>query len=424
MRSIETRAREVHARTRAAALTRRRDALRVKLARETAGYEEEMARTRVSAEARRMELEARARALLAKREEERKRYAEEMAYKKWKESDAAARARARARLANEVEMGRRAQVEERKHLAMENAEREKRINATISTLRAKEIVRSDERDESMKAAREAHSRELLAQISVRERDRLERLDEQRIEQARLNAQWEEENAVEAANQRAETIRQREVQEDLLRANATRQLELLAAREEERACDARLIENAMEEERIYVEECSELVARRREEEILFQKYHEELASEQREKKEIDDVAVEEARLEYERKALAREQLEAKRREQLMKEVADGRRLQIAEAEARKRAEEEEERKWRKANEEDMELARRQLDEKLRVAAEANLRHRMELEAQIREQKSRSGDTDVSSGFVDVDVKQNERFARRFAREKQIPNVYSF
>jgi DNA helicase TIP49 (TBP-interacting protein) len=109
---------------------------------------------------------------------------------------------------------------------------------------------------------------------------------------------------------------------------------------------------------------------------------------------------------------------------MKDVIDGRRQQIAEAEAKKRAEKEEELAWRRANEEDMELARRQLDEKLRMATEASLRHRAELEAQISERKSRLGDGDVSSAFVDVDVERNERFARRFAEEKQTSKVYSF
>jgi hypothetical protein len=181
---------------------------------------------------------------------------------------------------------------------------------------------------------------------------------------------------------------------------------------------------MEEERIHAKEHAELVARRREEEILFRKYLEELTSEKRANKEIDDVAVEEARLEHERKLRAREELEAHQREQLMKDVIDGRRQQIAEAEAKKRAEKEEELAWRRANEEDMELARRQLDEKLRMATEASLRHRAELEAQISERKSRLGDGDVSSAFVDVDVERNERFARRFAEEKQTSKVYSF
>ena len=103
---------------------------------------------------------------------------------------------------------------------------------------------------------------------------------------------------------------------------------------------------------------------------------------------------------------------------------GRLQQLAEAEAKKCAEKEEELAWRRANEEDMELARRQLDEKLRMATEASLRHRAELEAQISERKSRLGDGDVSSAFVDVDVERNERFARRFAEEKQTSKVYSF
>ena len=423
-RSIEAREHERRARERAAALTRRRDALRVKLASEEARDEEEMAGKRVSAAARRMELEARARELLAKREEERKQHVEEMTYKKWKESNETARDGARAALANEVQMGRQAQVEERRRLAVEHAEREKKINATISALRAEDSARIDERDAALKAAREAHSRALFEQMSSREHDRLASLEERRYERAQLNARWEQENAIDAANQREEALRQRQVHADLLRSNAERQLESLAALEEERACDARLVENAMEEERIHAKEHAELVARRREEEILFRKYLEELTSEKRANKEIDDVAVEEARLEHERKLRAREELEAHQREQLMKDVIDGRRQQIAEAEAKKRAEKEEELAWRRANEEDMELARRQLDEKLRMATEASLRHRAELEAQISERKSRLGDGDVSSAFVDVDVERNERFARRFAEEKQTSKVYSF
>lgn len=428
-RGAEAAERSVRSRERARAvleweegLKRRRAALREKLAREDERHAAEMAGTRTSADARRMALETRARKLLDDRERARRRYVEEMEYKKWKESNEECRAQARAELSREVVLGRQMQIDERRRLAEEEGKRTKRINAAILRRRAENSALLDARDESLRASRDAHSLALREQMAERERDRHERFERQRADRARLNAQWETDATTYEQNQSHEALRRRDSNAALLKENELRRLELLSELKRERERDAKIIESAIEKERLYEEEQAQLAQRRMDEEILFRSFLDELVAEQHAKNESDDLTIEEDRLRHEQKVRERENLENYQRQQLMQEVNAVRGQQIAEAEAKRRAEDAEEREWRKRNEEDMELARRQLDEKLRIAKEENVKHRKALEGQIRD-KGRAEPSDYGS-TEERNVEREERFARRFEEEVKTTKVYSF
>ena len=229
------------------------------------------------------------------------------------------------------------QIDERRRLAEEEGKRTKRINAAILRRRAENSALLDARDESLRASRDAHSLALREQMAERERDRHERFERQRADRARLNAQWETDATTYEQNQSHEALRRRDANAALLKENELRRLELLSELKRERERDAKIIESAIEKERLYEEEQAQLAQRRMDEEILFRNFLDELVAEQHAKNESDDLTIEEDRLRHEQKVRERENLENYQRQQLMQEVNAVRGQQIAEAEAKRRAE---------------------------------------------------------------------------------------
>ena len=416
-RSIEARAAVKRAEAWEAGLTRRRAALRARLAREAEPHAVEMAGTRTSAAAKRAQLEARARELLAKREEERKKHVEDMEYRKFLENDEGARREMRERLAQEVEIGRRMQVNERRKLDEEASEQTKRLNAVIARRLMEDSALMDDREAASKASQESHARELREQIAACESSRIRYLQEERVERARLNAQWSEELLIDSISRDEQAMERRRMHAELLTANRERYSEQIQMRERERERDKELVERAMEQERIFEEDRMQSAQRRiEEEEALYRKYREDLLRRTAEE-ELDDARVEEDRLKYDRKVRAREMAEEMKRKKLMQEVLEGRARQIAERDTKRCAEKAAELEWQRQNQEDMDLARRQLDEKLRIATEANLKYRASLEDQIRQNREVASESVEISPRTDFGKDGDDCFVRRFAQESQ-------
>ena len=399
---------------------RRREKLREALRVEEEALAEELSGARVSGKARRMALEERARALLAQREAERLKLKEDLEYKKWKESNQACRAEERAQMMRDLTRGRQMQIEERRRLEEQEKNRSKQLNAAIERRQKEDLALFEEREAASRASRDAYSRELRAQMCARKQDRLERFEHERAERAALNARWENERVLRERFDDEKASLRRDICAQLLRENEQRQVHLLKELERERERDAEIIRSAVEAERLYEEEQTELARRRTEEEILFRKYLEDLMAQKRATKQRDDETVEQERLRHEERMIERENLENYQRHKLMQEVNAIRGQQIAESQAKKLAAAAEERELRRSEAEALELARRQLDEKLKLAKQENVMHRKDLEMQIQERQQRSERADYESN-EDPNVEQSKRFAQRFEEERKF---YSF
>jgi len=403
------------------ALLARRQALREKLAREDEAYAQELAGKSTSREAKRAELEARARALLAKREEERLLAVEEMKYKRWCESNIEAREAASRSLAQKVEIERQAQVKERERLASEEQARRDRANAVISENWAKDAASARQLDIAARDGRNKLAQELRKQLRAREDERLARMKAEQEERARLKRQWEIEATTNNAALEEVVIRKRAMHMDLMESNAKRQLELLAALERERANDAKLLAEALQQERILDAEHAELAQRRREEDILFAKYLRQLSAERKTSLDMEDERIENERMAYEKREAETRKLAELARLELMQECTVTRARQIKEAEERRAAEEAEEAEWRKARDEDSERAREELEQKFKQARLTNVNHRLILEKQIRDKLVLARLALNADDTVDHTSTNNARYAERFAKEQ---NMYLF
>ena len=409
----------------ARALTARREELREKLEREEHVYALEMANKRTNAGAKRENLEARARMLLAKREEERLKYVEDMEYKRWLESDAQAREAASLTLAQQVELGRRAQVQEHERKAIEEEERKSRLNITMAKHWAEDAERVRQLEAKAAANRKLLAKELEAQLNAREDERLKRLHAEQEEREQLKHQWAMEAAAIQAAQSEEAIRKRKIHVELLESNAERQMELFAALERERAYDAQILAEALENERIVDAEHAELAQRRREEDVLFTKYLEQFTRERQAERQIDEERIEKERVAHEKRQENTRKLAELARMELMQECADVRVRQIKEIEERRARDEAEEREWRIAQEEDFARAQIELEENLKAAKIANEQHKLTLEKQIRAKKAASTANDEQNDdFMNQIAMKNARFAERFARELSEQNAYIF
>ena len=259
-------------------------------------------------------------------------------------------------------------------------------------------------------------------------DRLNHLEEDRGERARLNAQWSEELLLDTRAKDEEVMEQRRMHAELLTANRERYSEQIQTRERERERDRELVERTMEQERIVEEDRIQSAQRRiEEEEALYRKYREDLLR-RTAQEELDDARIEEDRLKYDKKMREREMAEEIKRKKLMEEVREGRARQVAEREAKRCAAKAEDMEWQRKNQEDMDLAQRQLDEKLRIATQANLKYRASLEEQIRRNREVAPESVEVSSRSDLGTDRNDRFVRRFAQESQnqtkTTSIYSF
>lgn len=403
-------------------LEARRAALRAKLDAEEAGYAEELAGRRVSPEARRAELEKRARELLLKREEERRKLAEELEYRKWKETNSEVRAAARARLEQEVELGRLEQMVERHRLEEEKENERGRLNAAIFKHQEDASRRAKDSEEASKMRRAAHLRALREQISVREMDRHARSREEQAERERLNAQWSIENAEFERTERDTRTNRSRMHDELDASNKQHQLAKLKEMELERQLDAQLVQNAIEQERIYEEELLRRAERQSKEDEMFKECLDKLMLDRRRCQHEEDLRTEKERHMHDKREQERHERQERAREELLQEVNEVRAQQVAELVERRRANEEEERKWRQIQEEDLRLARRELDEKLRAAHDANILHQRALLDQIKANAMRERDAER---LVDesIDEAANGKFERRYKKESR-RQVYLF
>ena len=408
------------------ALTERREELREKLQREEHIYALELAGKRTSAGARRADLEARARALLEKREEERLKYVEDMEYKRWLETDAQAREAASLSLAQQVELGRRAQIQEHARSAVEEEERKCRLNITMAKHWAQDAERARRLDAEALAGRKSLAKELEAQLNERENERRKRLHAEQEERAQLKRQWEIQAAEINAAQSEDALRRREIHLDMLKSNAERQVELFAALERERAYDAQMLADALENERIVDAEHAELAQRRREEEALYAQYLQDFSRERDAQCRVDEERIENERVAHERRQENTRKLAELARMELMQECVNVRARQIKEIEEKRARKEEEEREWRIAQEGDFERANKDLEENLKAAKIATLKHKMALEEQIRDKKAAAftANEHHKDDFIEKVALKNAHFAERFARELSQQNAYLF
>jgi len=403
-------------------LEARRAALRAKLDAEEARYTEELAGRRVSPEARRAELEKRARELLLKREEERQKLAEELEYRKWKETNSEVRAMARAQLEQEVELGRLEQMVERQRLEEEKENERDRLNAAIFKHQEDASRRAKDSEEGSKMRKAAHLQALREQISMREMDRHARSREAQAERERLNTQWVIENARFERTERDARINRSRMHDELDASNKQHQLAKLKEMELERQLDAQFVQNAIEQERLNEEELLIRAERQSKEDDMFKECLDKLTLERRRCQHEEDLCTEKERHMHDKREQERLERQARAREELLQEVNEVRAQQVAELAERRRAIEEEERKWRQIQEEDLKLARRELDEKLRDAHDANILHQRALLDQIKANAMRERDAER---LVDEsrDKAVDGKFERRYEKESR-RQVYSF
>ena len=179
-------------------------------------------------------------------------------------------------------------------------------------------------------------------MNERENERRKRLHAEQEERAQLKRQWAIQAAEINAAQSEDALRRREIHLEMLKSNAERQVELFAALERERAYDAQILADALENERIVDAEHAELAQRRREEEALYAQYLQDFSRERDAQCRDDDERIENERVAHERRQENTRKLAELARMELMQECVNVRARQIKEIEEKKARKDEEER----------------------------------------------------------------------------------